>query len=76
MQADLPQVERQIENLLSAIENMGLSPSLKEKWKCDTLDKMEGIEGVEMSTWLQSPQLIFVSHWGIVQRQNRSLWSY
>ena len=31
MQADLQQVERQIENLLSAIENMGLSPSLKEK---------------------------------------------
>ena len=31
IQADLQQVERQIENLLNAIENMGLSPSLKEK---------------------------------------------
>ncbi len=31
IQADLEQVERQIDNLLSAIENMGLSPSLKEK---------------------------------------------
>lgn len=31
VQTELQQVERQIDNLLSAIEDMGLSPSLKEK---------------------------------------------
>ncbi|MBK8024962.1 MAG: recombinase family protein [Chloroflexi bacterium] len=31
VQAELQQVERQIDNLLSAIEEMGLSPSLREK---------------------------------------------
>ena len=42
LQAQLAQVERQIDNLLGAIENIGLSPSLKENSKTEItqLEKM------------------------------------